>query len=66
VITLYLLPRLNERLIPQLQKMKPGSRIVCHDFPIPGMKIERTFNVTSREDGVEHKILVYSIPLQRE
>lgn len=66
VITLYLLPRLNERLIPQLQKMKPGSRIVCHDFPIPGMKIERSINVTSREDGVEHKILVYSIPLQRE
>ncbi|MFM9066175.1 MAG: SAM-dependent methyltransferase [Planctomycetota bacterium] len=66
VITLYLLPRLNERLIPQLQKMKPGSRIVCHDFPIPGMKIDRTFTITSREDGVEHKILVYSIPLQKE
>ncbi len=66
VITLYLLPRLNERLIPQLQKMKPGSRIVCHDFPIPGMKIDRKFTITSREDGVEHKILVYSIPLQKE
>lgn len=66
VITLYLLPRLNERLIPQLQKLKPGSRIVCHDFPIPGIKPESTFTMTSREDGVEHKVLVYKTPLQPE
>src|SRR5207249_7880302 len=28
VITLYLLPRLNVKLIPQLDKLKPGCRIV--------------------------------------
>ncbi len=32
VITLYLLPSLNVRLIPQLEKLKPGVRIVSHDF----------------------------------
>jgi ribosomal protein L11 methylase PrmA len=32
VTTLYLLPSLNVKLIPQLQKLKPGSRIVLHDF----------------------------------
>jgi SAM-dependent methyltransferase len=32
VVTLYLLPGLNLRLIPQLQKLAPGSRIVSHDF----------------------------------
>ena len=37
VITLYLLPRLNQRLIPQLEKMKAGTRIVCHDFESPGI-----------------------------
>src|ERR1700760_2752218 len=30
VITLYLLPDLNVRLMPQLSKLKPGSRIVSH------------------------------------
>ena len=28
VITLYLLPKLNVKLIPQLDRLKPGSRIV--------------------------------------
>lgn len=32
VVTLYLLPRLNEKLIPQLKKLKPGTRIVSHSF----------------------------------
>lgn len=66
VITLYLLPRLNQRLIPQLEKMKPGTRIVCHDFEIPGIKAEKTMGMTSREDGVEHRILFYTIPLTHE
>src|SRR5688572_3381330 len=30
VVTLYLLPSLNAKLIPQLEKMKKGSRIVSH------------------------------------
>ena len=32
VVSLWLLPALNEKLIPQLEKMKPGSRIVSLDF----------------------------------
>ncbi len=32
VITLYLLPELNFRLRPTLLKMKPGTRIVSHQF----------------------------------
>lgn len=66
VITLYLLPRLNQQLIPQLEKMKAGTRIVCHDFEIPGIKSERIIKLTSREDGVEHRILFYTIPFTRE
>ncbi|MCS7091674.1 MAG: methyltransferase domain-containing protein [Limisphaera sp.] len=38
VVTLYLLPELNVRLMPQLAKMKPGSRIVSHDFDMRGAK----------------------------
>ncbi len=45
VVTLYLLPSLNEKLIPQLQKLKSGSRIVSHDFAMEGVKPERVVEV---------------------
>jgi 16S rRNA G966 N2-methylase RsmD len=32
VITLYLLPSLNVKLIPKLKQLKPGTRIVSHSF----------------------------------
>jgi hypothetical protein len=32
VITMYLLPDVNKKLKPQLQKLKPGTRIVSHDW----------------------------------
>ena len=38
VVTLYLLPELNVRLMPQLEKLKPGSRILSHDFDMRGAK----------------------------
>jgi SAM-dependent methyltransferase len=38
VITLYLLPASNERLRPKLRALKPGTRIVAHDFGIGDWK----------------------------
>jgi SAM-dependent methyltransferase len=38
VVSLYLLPELNVRLKPQLAKLKPGARIVSHDFDMAGAK----------------------------
>jgi SAM-dependent methyltransferase len=32
VITIYLLPDVNKKLKPALQKLKPGTRIVSHDW----------------------------------
>jgi len=34
VVTLYLLPVLTHALGPKLQRLRPGTRIVSHDFPI--------------------------------
>jgi hypothetical protein len=34
VITLYLLPEMNVRLRPRLLALRPGTRIVSHQFPI--------------------------------
>jgi SAM-dependent methyltransferase len=38
VVTLYLLPSLNVKLMPQLEKLRPGSRILSHDFDMRGAK----------------------------
>ena len=66
VVTLYLLPALNVRLIPQLEKLKPGSRIVSHDFDMEGVKPDKTVHLTSNEDNVEHTIYLWTTPLKKE
>ena len=38
VIVLYLLPASNERLEPKLRALRPGTRIVAHDFGIGSWK----------------------------
>ena len=48
VITLYLLPQLNLKLRPMLWKLKPGTRIVSHDFDMGDWKPEQTVKVGSR------------------
>jgi SAM-dependent methyltransferase len=65
VVTLYLLPELNVRLIPQLETLKPGSRIVSHDFNMEGVEPDDTITVTSKEDNVEHFIYLWTTPLKK-
>jgi len=65
VITLYLLPELNVKLIPQLEKLKPGSRIVSHDFAMRGVKPDKVVTLTSEEDNLEHSIYLWTTPLKR-
>jgi endoglucanase len=66
VITLYLLPSLNVRLIPQLEKLKPGSRIVSHDFDMKGVTPDKVVKVTSGSSHVEHTIYLWTTPLKKE
>jgi len=65
VITLYLLPSLNVKLIPQLEKLKPGSRIVSHDFRMKGVKPDKVVKLTSSEDKARHKIYLWTSPLKK-
>jgi SAM-dependent methyltransferase len=65
VITLYLLPRLNVKLIPQLMKLKPGSRIVSHDFRMRGVKPDKVVNLTSIEDNAVHKVFLWTAPIKK-
>ncbi len=66
VVTLYLLPELNVKLIPQLKKMKPGSRIVSHDFDMAGIK--PLAHMTLQPPGIdrEHEIYLWHTPLQKD
>ena len=69
VVTLYLLPRLNVKLIPQLDKMKKGSRIVSHDFDMEGVKPEKVVKMKATNDKGnegEHTIYLWTVPLQKE
>jgi len=56
VITLYLLPSLNVRLIPQLEKLKPGSRVVSHDFDMKGVTPDKVVKATSGDLSLDHSV----------
>jgi len=38
VVTFYMLPEFMEKLEPQVKKLRPGTRLVAHDYPFPNMK----------------------------
>jgi precorrin-6B methylase 2 len=65
VVTLYLLPSLNVKLIPQLEKLKPGSRIVSHDFDMRGVTPDKVVQVDT-DNGYEHTVYLWTIPLKKE
>jgi SAM-dependent methyltransferase len=65
VITLYLLPELNVKLIPQLDKLKPGSRIVSHDFNMKGVTPDKVVKVTSDGNYVDHTVYLWTAPLKK-
>ncbi|MDP8243547.1 MAG: class I SAM-dependent methyltransferase [Candidatus Hinthialibacter antarcticus] len=50
VIMMYLLPELNNRLVPQLQTLKPGSRIVSHYFDMNAVEGGKEFIIPHVRD----------------
>ena len=67
VVTLYLLPDLNVKLIPQLEKLKPGSRIVSHDFAMKGVTPDQVITVQGQEKSPRsHRIYLWTTPLKKE
>ncbi|MBN2593313.1 MAG: methyltransferase domain-containing protein [Sedimentisphaerales bacterium] len=66
VITLYLLPSLNVKLIPQLEKLKPGSRIVSHDFDMRGVTPNKVVKINSDNEYNDHTIYLWTTPLKKE
>ena len=62
VITLFLLPQQLEKLAPQLEKLKPGTRIISHQFAIPGVSPDRTVKIESTEDSAQHTLYLWTCP----
>lgn len=65
VVEMYLLPGMIVKLLPRLEKLEPGSRIVAHDYPIQGVTPDDTVEVPSSEDGVKHTLYLYTLPLKK-
>jgi predicted O-methyltransferase YrrM len=64
VVTLYLLPTLNAKLIPQLQRLRPGARIVSHDFAIAGVTPDRVVQDYLPRLGMMKTYFLFTAPLR--
>lgn len=61
VLTLYLLPTVNMKLRPQILQMKPGTRVVSHNYDMGDWEPEKTEVITT-PDGVDHSIYFWRVP----
>jgi len=63
VVTLYMLPWFNEAMKPNFKKMlKPGTRIVAHDFSIEGWEPDKTEKLPQIEimaGGRRHQHVIF-------
>lgn len=62
VVTLYLLTSVNSMIKPKLEReLKPGARVVSHDFPVHGWVPTHVENVRDRF-GNSHLVYLYQVP----
>ena len=62
VLTLYLLPSVNQRLRPRLEnELRPGARVVSHNFSMEGWKPDQVVTVNS-ENNMSHTVYLYHLP----
>jgi tRNA A58 N-methylase Trm61 len=66
VITLYLLPGMNLKLIPQLEKLKPGARVVSHDFDLGDIPPDKVLRLYCQEDDHQHVLYLWVAPIRKK
>ena len=61
VVSLYLLPESNALMRPLLEaQLRPKSRVVCHNYTIPGWEEKQVLTETVKdENGEDHYIYLY-------
>jgi hypothetical protein len=65
VLTLFLLPSINEKLRPKILDMKPGTRVVSNSFPMGDWEADETAEVAGSGDGSSsyyRKALLWIVP----
>lgn len=65
VITLYLLPSLNIRLLPKFAELRPGVRIVSHDFSMEPAVPEQSVMLRDPDGEREHMLYLWRTPVRR-
>ena len=60
VVTLYLLPGVNLKLRPTIQGMKPGTRVVSHNYDMGDWAPETSKKITV--DGTDHYVYFWRVP----
>lgn len=66
VAMMYLLGGMIAKLEPQFEQMKPGSRIVTHDFWMEQVRPDRVVEVHEDGDARAHSVILYTTPLKRD
>ncbi len=61
VLCLYLFPEVNMKLRPRILEMKPGTRVVSHNYDMGDWKPERTTKIKT-SSGIEHTIYLWRVP----
>jgi SAM-dependent methyltransferase len=66
VITMYLLPEVNLQLRPRLLGLKPGTRIVSHDWDMGDWKPDRVITVDAPDKPIgrekSSKLFLWTVP----
>jgi len=64
VVVVFLPGSLLQRLGPQLTQLKPGARVLSHEFLIPGLPPDKTVRMRSTNDQAEHTIHLWQTRLK--
>ncbi len=66
VVTLYLLPDLNVKLMPKLAKLKAGTRIISYQFDMRGAKPAEVIQLKDNDNGWSRTIYKWVVPWEKE
>ncbi|MBK9139779.1 MAG: class I SAM-dependent methyltransferase [Verrucomicrobia bacterium] len=66
VVTLYLLPELNVRLMPKLARLQPGARILSFEFDMRGALPETVLEIPTTNRSDPYRVFRWIVPWQPE
>lgn len=62
VVMLYMLPEFMEKLEPQIKtRLKPGTRVVAHDYPFPNMVPDQTVAFAPAKNAAAKDLFLWVI-----